>query len=265
MSPPAVAQAIEEHYLPRFAGDEAPPSQAGLVVGLADRLDSLVGLFAAGLAPTGAKDPFAQRRAALGLVTNLLAWNLDFDLRPAIHRAAALLPIESPPESQGATLDFIVGRLRNLLLEDGYRFDVVEAVLAGQGYNPASALRAVQSLAAWVEKEDWGTTLPAYARCARITRDLEEVNPVDPGRFEQEAEEELFTALEKAELGDRRPGSVDDFLKAFLPLIPAINRYFDDVLVMVDDQRLRQNRLGLLQRIVALADGVVDMSRLEGF
>ena len=153
--PPVIANAIFEHYQPRSAGDSAPKSKPGLVVGIADRLDSLAGLFAAGLAPTGNKDPFAQRRAALGLVGNLIAWNLDFDLRPALEAAAENLPLEASAKSQAECLTFIVERLRNVLLDEGYSHDIVDAVVTGQGYNPAKASQAALELTAWTSKEDW--------------------------------------------------------------------------------------------------------------
>ncbi|PWH16576.1 MAG: glycine--tRNA ligase subunit alpha/beta [Anaerolineae bacterium] len=262
---PAVAEAIFEHYLPRFAGDGFPKTKAGLVVGLADRLDTLAGLFAAGLAPSGNKDPFAQRRAALGLVQNLLAWKLDFSLQKALQAAAQLLPLEATSESLATCQAFLIERLRNYLLEQGYRYDVVEAVLAVQGENPFAAEQAIQALSQWVGREDWHTILPAYARCVRITREFTQRFPLDEALLQETAERALYDAFVQAQAVPRRPGSVDDFLNAFLPLIPAINRFFDQVLVMCEDQNLRQNRLGLLQRIVALADGVADFSRLEGF
>jgi glycyl-tRNA synthetase len=261
----SVAQAIFQHYLPRFSGDRSPSSRPGLAVGLADRLDTLTGLFAGGLAPTGAKDPFAQRRTALGLVQALLAQNLDFELKKAVDEAAARLPIPASSPVKQACLDFIQERLRNLLLEQGRRYDAVEAVLAAQGTNPARAARAVLDLEKWISRSDWHSILPAYARCVRITRDLKELFPVDPGVLKEPAENELFSSLQEAEAHTRRPGSVDDFLSVFTPLIPAINQFFDNVLVMAEDDRLRKNRLGLLQRIAALADGVVDLSKLEGF
>ncbi len=262
---PEVAQAIFEHYLPRYTGDQTPASRPGLVVGLADRLDSLVGLFAAGLAPSGNKDPFAQRRAALGLVQNLIAWNLDFDLQNALTAAASHLPIAANPESQQAVFEFIVERLRYTLLEQGARYDAVDAVLAAQANNPASAARAVKALEAWIHRPDWNTILPAYARCVRITRDYPQRFPVEEQYFVEPSERALYQALLAAEAARRAAGSVDDFLNAFLPMIPVINRFFDDVLVMAEDERLRCNRLGLLQRIAALAQGVADFSRLEGF
>ena len=263
---PEVAQAIFEHYLPRFAGDALPQSKAGLVVGLADRLDTLAGLFAAGLAPTGARDPFAQRRAALGLVQALITQDLDFDLDHALREVAVPgLPIPASAESQIACLQFILERLRNLLLEQGYRYDVVDAVLSAQDGNPARMTRAVKSLSAWVIRPDWRTILPAYARCVRITRDLKERYPVRSEAMLEKEEQALLSALEAAEALPRSPASVDDFLNAFLPMIPAVDRFFDKVLVMAEDQRLRENRLGLLQRIAALAEGVAEMSKLEGF
>jgi glycyl-tRNA synthetase len=263
--PPPVADAIFEHYLPRFAGDATPKSKPGLVVGLADRLDSLSGLFAMGLEPTGAKDPFAQRRAAIGLVQSLMAWDLDFDLRAGIAQAAAVQTVVVSEESKVKTLDFIIQRLRALLLEAGHRHDVTDAVLAAQGSNPAAAQRAVISLGKAVKLKDWQQTLAAFSRCVRITRDLKETYAVDESLVAEDAERDLLNALVAAEATKRAPGSVDDFLNVFTPIIPAINTFFDKVLVMAEDAKLKNNRLGILQRIVRLADGVADFSKLEGF
>lgn len=260
-----VAEAIFEHYLPRFAGDKTPGSLPGLAVGIADRLDTLVGLFAAGLAPTGAKDPFGQRRAALGLVSNLIAWEMDFDLRYALDVAADNLPIAASPEMRHTCLAFISERLRYLLLERGFKHDVIAAVLEFQGWNPAGTAREVQRMMSWVSRKDWNQILPAYARCVRITRDQKERFLVNPDLLIEPAEIDLYRALLNAEHAPRRSGSVDNFLDALLPLIPSIDRFFDEVLVMTDDATIQHNRLGLLHRLVALADGVADMSKLEGF
>jgi glycyl-tRNA synthetase len=260
-----VAEAILEHYLPRFAGDRLPSARPGLVVGLADRLDTLAGLFAAGLAPSGTKDPFAQRRAALGLVQNLIAWDLPFDLRQGLAAAAENLPFDVPDQSQIDCLEFIVGRMRGMLIESGSRYDIVDAVLAAQAVDPAGAARAVKALTAWVQRLDWMTILQAYARCVRITRDQPEHFEVQPQHLTSPEEQELFQALVQAEDTERKQSSVDGFFETFLPLIPAINRFFDEVLVMVDDLDVRRTRLGLLQRIARLAQGVADFSKLEGF
>lgn len=264
----ATAEAIFEHYLPRYSGDALPKSWAGLVVGLADRLDTLTGLFAAGLAPTGSKDPFAQRRAALGLVLNLIGWELDFNIRNGLISAAGLLPIPAENDAINACTIFIIERLRNLLLEQGYRYDVIDAVLASQGENPSSSAKAIKALSAWVTRSDWNLILPAYARCVRITREFQKDFPVSESLFNEPSEKELWSALQIVEktsplAGDVNP--VDAFLQGFLPMIPAIDRFFNEVLVMAEDIFQRENRLGMLQRIVKLAEGVADFSKLEGF
>ncbi len=261
----AVANAIFEAYLPRAAGDQSPASPAGLLVGMADRLDTLAGLFAAGLAPTGTKDPFAQRRAAQGLVQNLITWELSFDLRAGLKAAAEGLPIPASAESQAACLEFISGRLSNLLLEQGNRYDVVAAVLAEQGANPALAARAVKQLTKWVNHPEWDTILPAYARCVRITRDQKQEYAIDPKSFVDEAEKKLLQAILMAESERRNPASVDEFFGTFTPMIPVINHFFEAVLVMAEEPAVRANRLGLLQRIARLASGTADLSKLEGF
>jgi glycyl-tRNA synthetase len=261
-----VADAIYEHYLPRSSGDTLPATKAGLLVSLADRLDTLAGLFAAGLAPTGTKDPFAQRRAALGLVQSLIGCRVEFDLREGLSLAGAGLPVASSAENQAACLDFIVGRMRAYLMEEGgYRFDVVDAVLKEQAHNPLGSRRACGELTAWTKRPDWVTILPTYARCVRITRDLKERYAVQPELLDHADEQELYQSLLAAEGTPRRPGSVDDFFTAFLPMMPAIIRFFDTVLVMAEDPAIRANRLGMLQRIAALAKGVADFSLLEGF
>jgi glycyl-tRNA synthetase len=256
---PAVAQAIAEQY------QALPGSKPGLAIALADRLDSLVGLFAMDLAPTGTKDPFGLRRAAIGVVQPLIEHDRDFDLSMAVQKSAKIQPIPVTDEVQVQVLDFITGRLSVVLKESGYKYDVVDAILAAQSNNPAGSARAVRQLQAWVEREDWHTLLPGFARCVRITRDQKQTFKVDEKAFVEKEEKELFRALEKAEKTKRAEGSVDDFLKAFVPMIPTVNAFFDKVLVMAEDKTLRENRLGILQRISALSRGVADLSKLEGF
>jgi glycyl-tRNA synthetase len=260
-----VGQAIFEHYLPRSAADAPPQGQVGLALGLADRIDSLVGLFAVGLAPTGSADPYHLRRAALGLVQNLIAHKVPLDLKPLYGEAAALMPV---PVSDGAlaeVAEFVTERLRGWLRDEGFRYDVVDAVLAERGTDPYGAYRAAAQLTAWVQRDDWMDLLNAYGRCIRIVRDLD-------GRFQfrSELDAEPATAAlvqayrtARAQVGPE--AGVDRLLTAIHPMIPAINRFFDDVLVMHEDQALRESRLGLLQDIWDLSRGIVDVTRLEGF
>jgi glycyl-tRNA synthetase len=142
---------------------------------------------------------------------------------------------------------------------------VVEAVVAAQGDNPAGAARAAGDLERRVQQPDWPETLHAFARCARITRTEPKTYLLRPEALVEPASKALWTALRTAERRRRRPGSVSDFLAAFQPMVPTINRFFDDVLVHAKQASVRRNRLALLQRVVGLAEGVADLSRLEGF
>ncbi|MDI6770682.1 MAG: glycine--tRNA ligase subunit beta [Anaerolineales bacterium] len=258
---PAVAEAIGEQYQP------VPKTKAGLAVALADRLDSLVGLFAAGLAPSGAKDPFGLRRAAIGVVQPLIEHDIAFDLRAAVEKAARLQPIEVSEEVQAQVLGFMAGRLSVLLKDSGSKYDVVDAVLAAQSDNPAGSARAVKQLQAWTERQDWREILPAYARCVRIIRSA----GVDSDQLSVSSEQLLVEAEEKAlyraiqATVHRPPSTVNEFLEIVVQLIPAINAFFDKVLVMAEDEVLRNNRLALVGQISDLSRGIADLSKLEGF
>jgi glycyl-tRNA synthetase len=272
-----VAQAIFEHYLPRFAGDVLPETRPGLVVGLANRLDSLVGLFAVGLAPTGSADPYHLRRDALGVVNNLIAAELSFDLREGLKAAAELLPVEMPegtleqgrselyPESVEGVLNFIVGRLEGVLREQGYRYDVVTAVLAERGHNPYLAAETVGAFASWIEREDWMDILNTYARCVRIVRDLDQAYLFDSDLFAEPATKRLYRAYRACREKVGPESTVDELLTAFQLMIDPINTFFDEVLVMTEDKALRENRLSLLQHIARLTEGIVDLTKVEGF
>lgn len=259
------AQAIEEHYYPRYAGDASPASIPGMAVGLADRLDSLAGLFSVGMAPSGTKDPFGLRRAAIGLVQNLIAKGVSLDLRESLKAAASLLPTQPKPEVQQACMKFITSRFENMLLEEGYRHDVVKAVLAEQAHNPAAAVAAIKELTDWTARKDWGEVLPAYARCVRITRDLKETFTIDLNGLTEVQEKDLNNAFEKVKKMIGSDSSMNTFLAGFVEMIPAINTFFNTILVMDTNQKLRENRLALLQGIASLAKCKADFSKLEGF
>ncbi|HAV76167.1 MAG TPA: glycine--tRNA ligase subunit beta, partial [Anaerolineae bacterium] len=252
-----VAVAISEQY------QTVPQTKAGLAIALADRLDSLVGLFAAGLAPTGAKDPFGLRRAAIGLVQPLIDHEIEFDLADAIKKSAKTQPIKVDPETQNQILDFITGRLSVVVKDMGYKHDVVEAVLAEQSNNPAGTVRAVKQLSAWVRREDWSSILDGFARCVRITRDQEKTYKVKEKSLREVEETTLHEVLNLQDLSF--DGDVDAFLKVVLALIPSITSFFEKIMVMAEEKDLRENRLGLMQRIASLSNGVADLSKLEGF
>ncbi len=255
-----VAAAIGEQY------QTVPQTRIGLAIALADRLDSLVGLFAAGLTPSGAKDPFGLRRAAIGIVQPLIEHDVDFDLAEAAKKSAALQPIEAIDETQKQILDFIAGRLSVALKDMGYKYDVVDAVLAEQSNNPAASARAVKQLQAWVGRGDWSTILPGYARCVRIIRAAgvvsERLSVISDQLLEAE-EKRLHEEIKKNV--KTQPASVDEFLNRIVALIPFINAFFDKVLVMAEDEKVRQNRLALVGQIAGLSKGIADLGKLEGF
>jgi glycyl-tRNA synthetase len=269
-----VANAIGEQY------QTVPGSRIGMAVALTDRIDSLVGLFAAGLAPTGAKDPFGLRRAAIGVVQPLIEHRISFDLREAVKISAKYQPIEVTDEVQKQILEFLKARLFVILVEGKtesstqgieilsvrYEPDVVQAVTAEQSHNPVGAWRAAEELQKWTRREDWREILPAFARCVRIIRSAQVDNQlltVDPEKFVEPAESDLYEATQSSIV--HRPSSVNEFLNIVVALIPSINNFFDKVLVMAEDEQVRQNRLALVRQIAGLSTDLADLSKLEGF
>jgi glycyl-tRNA synthetase len=261
----AVANAIYEHWLPRSAGGALPSSAAGTLLALADRLDSLVGLFAVGLAPKSTADPYGLRRAALGVIQILVTKGLDLDLREAVDRAAAVQPVEVPASARAEVLDFIAGRLRAWVEEQDWPRDVIAAVLAEQSANPYRALEGLRQLSVWVKRPDWTPLLEGFARCVRITRPEKTRYPIQPERLSDPYEQRLYAAYTAAAAQAADGGNVDAFLMAFEPMLPAITDFFNNVLVNAEDAAVRQNRLGLLQAISAMQQGRADLSHLNGF
>ncbi|MBN1260842.1 MAG: glycine--tRNA ligase subunit beta [Anaerolineae bacterium] len=261
---PAVADAIFEHYLPRSTGDVLPTTPAGIALALADRLDSLAGLFAVGLAPTGSADPYGLRRIALGIVQILLGRQISFSIREGVQEAARQLPVPWRQEILEQAVAFVAVRLQGVLRDEGLPYDVVEAVLAERADNPYIARQTILDLAGWVKREDWGHILDNYARCVRITRDKPRYSLLSE-RLVAPEEQALYQGLLSAESGSSDQKTASEVLDAFVPLTPMIERFFAAVLVMDPDSGLREARLALLQRIGALLDGVADLSKLEGF
>jgi glycyl-tRNA synthetase len=255
--PEAVATAIAQQY------EAVSTTPAALALALADRLDSLAGLFAAGLGPKGSNDPFGLRRAALQLIENLTANEQHFDLRAGLNAAGALLPVEWSDAWLAETLAFISGRLDVVLREQGYPTSVVKAVVAEQAHDPYGATLAAAALAEAVGEPDWETVLNAYARCVRITRPLGEQYTLRPADLKLVEEQSLLAAYEwEAAVKD---GGVGTLVASVRRLQPTITALFDNVLIMDEDTAARENRLALLQAVAGLADGVADLSVLEGF
>jgi glycyl-tRNA synthetase len=263
----AVAAAIVEHYYPHTKLPHQRISKAGLALNLANRLDSLCGLFAVGKAPSGSADPFALRRDALSLVTNLLEVQASFNINEGLQLAARLMPVEVTAASLGETAEFVKRRLEGVLKEEyDLPHDVVQAVLAERGDNPWLALTAARELVEATRQADWTDTLNAYARCVRIVRPMTERYTVRPEHFTEAVEQELYAAYQKAR-ASLSPGSTMAAVVAALReiMVRPINAFFDGVLVMAEDEAVRQNRLALLQDIRDLTKGYAEFSELQGF
>jgi glycyl-tRNA synthetase len=222
-----------------------------------------MGLFAAGLAPKGSNDPFALRRAALHIIENLTANQVPFDLRSGLAAAARLLPLESDESVQAAVVGFINGRLEGVLRDQGHTASVVKAVLAEQAHDPYAATQTAVALSQAITESDWPHLLDAYARCVRIVRNQTQLFDLRPAAFALDEEKALWAAYETAVAN--QDGTIPTFVANLRQMAPLINQFFDNVLVMDENEEVRHNRLALMQHIAALTAGLADLSELEGF
>jgi glycyl-tRNA synthetase len=259
-----VAAAIEDHYHPRHPGDSPPATEAGFAISVADRLDSLAGLFAAGIRPRSTADPYGLRRDAIGLLSCLIAKDQPFSLRQGLKKAATHLPIKADAEKIDEAYDFILRRLEIQLRDEGFRPDVVSAAIEGGSDDPAEIKKTVEQLDAAVKKEGWQETFNSYSRCKRIVRELGPL-ALTASSDTEASTRNLLQAYEsaKASIGDN-PG-ISGLLSAISELEAPINRFFDEVLVMAEKEDLKDARLSLLQHIADLPAGIANLSRLEGF
>jgi len=264
-----VAAAIEEQYLPRFAGDRLPATRTGQVLALADKLDTVAGIFVIGQRPTGNRDPFGVRRAALGILRILVECELDLDLPELVKAAAAAQPIAGGVPDE--IVEFLLDRLRGYYLDGAapviVGLDVFSAVQARQ---PASLVDFHQRLVALLEftRLDAAAALAAAnKRIANILRQTEQEvsGTVDPTLLREPAEQALDGQV-RALAGEIAPllaaRQYRPALERLATLRPAVDRFFDDVLVMDPEPALRANRLALLASLRALFMGIADVSRI---
>jgi glycyl-tRNA synthetase beta chain len=265
--PEAVAQAISEHYQPRFAGDALPLTSTGTVVALADKLETLIGIWGIGLHPTGDRDPFALRRHALGVLRMLLEKHLPLSLAALLAQGVHLFsgnPHFTDPRA--ALSDFIYERLRGLLRERGYSPNEIEAVVAEQPdtlTNLIERLDAVQAFALLPDAE------ALAAANKRITNILKKTVPasttVHNGLLREVAEEALHAAMGFIKPQVDAAFAAGDFagaLKALAQLRHNVDTFFNDVMVLTDDEQLRNNRLALLSNLHRMLNQVADISKL---
>ena len=261
-----VAIAIEDHYKPRFAGDALPRNHTGTVVALADKLETLVGLFGIGQLPTGDKDPFALRRHALGVIRILVEKNLPLDLPELLRSAAPVFGglIEDPTPK---LLPFFADRLAVSLREQGYSAQEVDAVLALAPTRLGEVPRRLAAVRAFAGLPEAASLAAANKRIGNILKKAEgEVEAkVNTALLQEAAEQALFEALGTVQPEADRlfaQGDLAGSLKALAALKTPVDAFFDDVMVNAEDAQLRANRLGLLKTLHEAMNRVADLSRL---
>ena len=263
----AVAQAIDEHYMPRFAGDSQPASVAGRIVSLADKIDTIVGTFSRGLIPTGSQDPFALRRQALGIVNMLKEAQYHISLSQLVAKAMELLKIADAGQQaklQNDVADFMKLRLKNVLADAGIRYDVVDAVFVTVDDIYGVFLRA-QAVNEAV-KQDMEKTIQAFVRTGNIARKAEDVQAaVEADLLAEQVEKDLCKAYEAAASKVEKEIAAQDYAGAIATLsqlAAPIDAFFDGVMVMDKDEKIKNNRLGLLKLVDNLICQVADFSKI---
>ena len=265
---PEVAKGIYEHYLPRFAGDELPATDIGRIVGIADKLDNIVATFSRGLAPTGSQDPYALRRQALGIINILIDGNYHVSMIKLIAGVAYLLniPSEKTKEVIMPVMDFFKQRLKNMLLDQGIRYDVVDAVLADDRNDDIADLAArAQALNAFVATEEAPALIQAATRVANLCKKIEQETAINTNLFQNPAEGELHKAV--TELNNEMLLATVQFnyaavLQTACKLVAPVNKFFDDVMVMDNDEQIKNNRLALLSAVKDITHAVGDLSAI---
>lgn len=263
-----VSLAIYEQYLPRFSGDELPTTTAGSVISMADKIDSISGLFAIGIHPTGSQDPFGLRRQALGIINIILDKKLNLSINEMVETALYIYV-----EINGLAFDynkikdeiieFFVGRIRNMFMDMGIRHDIVDAVIRSNMDNIYDMKIRANKLNEWLKKDGLSEILSAFNRVSNLAekapsdevyRDLLTEEEIDLYESYNNIEEKIKNLIDKKEY--------DKALDQLMTLKDPIDRFFDKVMVMVDDEKIRNNRLGLIKKIYNAMIQICDLSKI---
>jgi glycyl-tRNA synthetase beta chain len=265
--PEVVVKAIEAHYHPRFANDTLPEDNIGAAVALADKLDTLTGIYGIGLVPTGDKDPFGLRRAALGVLRILAEKQLPLDLMHLLQLARARFATETVAESVAVDLHgFMLERLRGYLRERGFDVSTVDAVIAQQPTRIDLVIPRVEAVRAFLAMPEAASLAAANKRIRNILKKTDAVPPEpESGLLQEPAEKALFATV--ADLAPKVRSLVGneayaDALKLLAGARQPVDTFFDQVMVMAEEPLTRQNRLALLAKLDRLMNAVADISRL---
>lgn len=265
---PEVATGIFEHYLPRFAGDALPATTIGRIVGIGDKLDNICATFSRGLAPSGSQDPYALRRQALGVINILLDANYHISLAKIIAGTLYLLDIK--PEETGKLvpqiMEFFKQRLRNLLMDQGIRYDVIDAVFADKRNDDMVDLAVrCKALAAYVEAGNAEPLVQISVRVSNLCKKIEKEVAISGALFKDESENklhEVVAAVSKKIIPEIVLYDYAAVLKAGEKVIEPVNTFFDNVMVMDEDENVKNNRLAMLEEVRGIVNAVGDLSLL---
>jgi glycyl-tRNA synthetase beta chain len=266
-----VATAIEEHYLPRFAGDRLPQTLLGAIVSIADKLDSVAGYFSLGLIPTGSEDPYALRRQGSGIILVVLERGMRFSLSALLQEALAALAEPLGKQSLSANqvkekvVAFLGQRLQGIFSDQGFAPDLIEAILAAGFDDLVAARRRAEALSALRQQPDFENLAIAFKRVLNILPPGFS-DSVDPQLFQQEAERQLGTETQMLQERILSLLAKEDFLAALEEisrLRPAVDRFFNEVMVMAKEEEVKRNRLALLFQVSHLMSGLADLSKLS--
>lgn len=265
---PEVATGIFEHYLPRFAGDALPATTIGRIVGIGDKLDNICATFSRGLAPTGSQDPYALRRQALGVINILLDANYHISLAKIIAGTLYLLDIK--PEETGKLvpqiMEFFKQRLRNLLMDQGIRYDVIDAVFADKRNDDMVDLAVrCKALADYVEAGNAEPLVQVSVRVSNLCKKIEKEVAISGALFKDESENklhEVVAAVSKEIIPEIVLYDYAAVLKAGEKVIEPVNAFFDNVMVMDEDENVKNNRLAMLEEVRGIVNAVGDLSLL---
>lgn len=265
---PEVAEGIFEHYLPRFAGDVLPATTVGRILSLADKLDTIVGCFTIGIQPTGSQDPYALRRQALGICNIILDGNYDFSLNEVVAKAQVLYSQKLLKAGRKEIIreleEFFRQRMKTLLGDRGFAYDIVEAVLSAGKDDILGTVKRVEAMDCFRKEPAFNAVITAYNRANNLSRKFEET-VVLPQLFHHSAEKELYEELNRIRQDVSEFVEKKDYSRAFLlvaALREPVDRFFEAVMVMVEDERIRDNRLALLKNVVALVAPLADLSKI---
>jgi len=260
----AVSLAIREHYQPRFSGDKVPSTREGLVVAIADKLDTITGIYGIGQAPTGSKDPYALRRLALGLLRILLEAKIELNLKSLIDYSLNLHLKEVDKGCGDAIYSFMMDRLKAYYKDANIDRNVYEAVLAVSPDSPLDFHLRVEALSEFTQSEDSKSLIESNKRIANILKDSNEKNEkLNPKILIDDSEVKLFNATVSLSKQLSEIKDYKEVMKSLIDLKDLIDSFFDNVMVNADDEKLKSSRLALIRRIRALFLSVADISYLS--